>query len=59
MVPMKAVHIKVYHCYCDMVYSQLVDGGDRLHIWRVAVIVLNHVALVVSLLGCSSSLWVG
>jgi hypothetical protein len=35
------VHVKWVLCHHSMVWPQVVDGGDGLQIWRIAVNILN------------------
>jgi hypothetical protein len=37
----KILHVKRVPCLHDMARPQVVDGGDSLQIWRVAVNILN------------------
>jgi len=54
----KDYFVNVGPCYSSMVSPQVADRGDSLHIWKVAVNVLNKQLWTVYS-GWSSSLWVG
>jgi hypothetical protein len=53
------IHVKGVPSHCDMACPQVVDGGDGLQIWRVAVNILNKQSWTADGVDLQIGGWVG